>query len=125
MLAAMTGLLGCSQGEPASQDQLAPQSGSEAAFSLFETSWTYPNGDGATVLETVDANGNYLSTVDAKVVDRGIVTMVDGKACFDSAGSDAPPNCWLVPEARVGETKDYVDDHGQRLRVTRVAHVTR
>ena len=59
------------------------------------------------------------------MTDRGTVTMVSGEACFDSVLSNAPPNCWHVPEVAVGETKEYVDNHGQRLRVTRVEHVGR
>jgi hypothetical protein len=112
----------CSRDESA---KIERQRTSDASFSLLGTSWTYPGNDGEPILETIDAGGNYISTAGAKVTDRGTVQMSDGQACFDSAQSKAPPNCWHVPEVAVGETKEYIDNHGQRLRVTRVAHVNR
>ena len=118
-------LAGCS-GEPATVNRHTNEAqASPAAFSLLGTSWTYPGADGETVLETIDTSGNYVSTVGEKVMDRGTVMMVGGEACFDSALSKAPPNCWQVSGVAVGETKEYVDNHGQRLRVTRVEHVAR
>jgi hypothetical protein len=120
-------LAGCSLGESGRDDEGADgvQATQNASFSLLGTSWTYLGENDETVLETIDTSGNYISTVGTKVVDRGTVKMVDGQACFDSAQSKAPPNCWRVPEVAMGETKEYVDNHGQRLRVTRVAHVSR
>ena len=117
----------CSRDEPAKTERqnVAPQPSSDASFSVLGTSWTYPGGDGEMILETIDASGNYISTAGAKVADRGTVRMLNGQACFDSAQSNAPPNCWHVPKVAVGETKEYIDNHWQRLRVTRVAHVDR
>lgn len=117
----------CSPDGPAKTEQKTGvvQVAPDAGFSLLGTSWTYPGDDGQTILETIDASGNYISTAGAKVTDRGTVKMVHGQGCFDSALSSAPPNCWHVPEVAVGETKDYIDNHGQRLSVTRVPHVHR
>lgn len=112
-------LAGCSQEAVQEPNGSA---GPRSFVSLHETSWTYTGDDGRTILETIDAGGNYISTAGADVVDRGTVKMVGGRGCFDSALSDTPPNCWEIPEVTIGETKEYTNNHGARLTVTRVPY---
>ena len=55
-----------------------------AASPIHETTWEFTE-DGKPMQESIDANGNYITTSGAEHIDHGTVVMKDGKACFTSA----------------------------------------
>ena len=134
LFAAAAALAGCSQetAAPPAEDvnvaaseTTATPAATPAAMSLNETSWTYTDKDGKNIEESIDATGNYISTVGAKHDDHGTMVMKDGKACFTSAMTKDGEMCWTVVDTAVGATTETTSDKGEKLMVTRVAYVAK
>ena len=91
---------------------------------LNGTTWTFTDEDQGDMVESVDADGNYiLETASGDHVDHGTVAMVDGKACFTSAMAEDPQaQCWTVSPHAVGESQETTNDDGESLTVTRVEY---
>ena len=130
LIAAVAALSACQQkaAEPANEVNVAAAEApavTPAAMSLNETTWTFTDKDGKKIEESIDASGNYISTVGAAHDDHGTVAMVDGKACFTSKMDKDGPNCWTVVDTAIGATTETVSDKGEKLMVTRVAYVAK
>ncbi|MEO6113541.1 MAG: hypothetical protein ABIP07_03725 [Sphingomicrobium sp.] len=131
MFAAVAALAGCSQetaAPPAEEANVAAAeapAATPAAMSLNETTWTYTNKDGKKIEDSIDATGNYISTVGAEHEDHGTMVMVDGKACFTSAMNKDGQMCWTVVDTAIGQTTETTSDKGEKLMVSRVAYVAK
>ena len=129
LVAALAAIAACSkQGAPAA-DNANMAAANEvtatpvpAAFSINETSWEYTE-DGKPMQESIDANGNYITTSGTEHIDHGTVVMKDGKACFTSAMTKEGEECWTDPKLEVGGSGETVSDKGERLALKRVAYV--
>lgn len=93
-----------------------------AATPIHETTWEFTQ-DGKPMQESIDANGNYITTSGAEHIDHGTVVMKDGKACFTSAMTKEGEVCWTDPKLEVGGTGETVSDKGEKLTLKRVAYV--
>ena len=92
-------------------------------FQLDQTSWTYANKDGTKVVESVDADGNYIvNTAAGKHLDHGTAVMKNGKACFTSAMTKEGEVCWTTSPVKIGHSLKTVSSKGQKLTVTRTAY---
>lgn len=89
--------------------------------SINETSWEFTR-DGKPMQESVDAEGNYIINSGTEHIDHGKAVMKDGKACFTSAMTKEPEECWTDPKVAVGETGETTSDKGEKLTVKRVAY---
>ena len=131
LIAAVAALSACNKNEataPANDANVAAIEApavTPAAMSLNETTWTFTDKDGKKIEESIDASGNYISTVGAAHDDHGTVAMVDGKACFTSKMDKDGPSCWTVVDTAIGATTETVSDKGEKLMVTRVAYVAK
>ena len=93
-------------------------------MSLEETSWTFTQ-DGTDLLESIDADGNYIANAGDEHFDHGTYELVDGMQCFTSAMNDEGQVCWTTPaQIAVGESVDITSDQGEALTVTRVEYET-
>ncbi len=94
-----------------------------AAFDIKGTSWEYvdPKTKKA-VQESVDANGNYITTAGTEHVDHGTAVMKDGKACFTSAMTKDGEMCWTDPKLADGASGETVNAKGEKLAIKRVAY---
>lgn len=91
-------------------------------MSLNETSWTFVM-DEKEILESIDAEGNYIANAGDEHFDHGTYVLVDGMQCFTSAMNDEGQECWSSsPQVAVGESMDITSDKGQELTVTRVEY---
>ena len=91
----------------------------EEVMSLNETTWTFTQ-DGVDILETIDADGNYIANAGDEHFDHGTYVLVDGMQCFTSAMNDEGQVCWTTPaQIEVGESADITSDQGEELTVTR------
>ena len=133
LFAAVVALAGCSQERAAppaedvnvaASENTATPAATPAAASLNGTSWTYTM-DGKNIEESIDASGNYISTVGAAHDDHGTYVAKDGKACFTSAMNKEGEMCWTAPDAEIGQTVEAVSDKGEKLMVTRIAYVAK
>lgn len=93
-----------------------------AASPINETSWEFTQ-DGKGMQESIDANGNYITTSGATHIDHGTVVMKDGKACFTSAMTKEGEECWTDPKLDIGGSGETVSDKGEKLTLKRVAYV--
>ena len=131
MIAAIAALSACNKQEAAAPANDANVAAAEApaatpaAMSLNETTWTYTDKDGKNTEESIDASGNYISTVGTAHEDHGTMVMKDGKACFTSAMTKDGEMCWTVVDTAIGQTTETVSDKGEKLMVTRVAYVAK
>ena len=130
LIAAVAALSACQQkaAEPANEVNVAAAevpAAVPAAMSLNETTWTYTDKDGKNTEESIDATGNYISTVGAAHEDHGTMVMKDAKACFTSAMTKDGEMCWTVADTAIGATTETVSDKGEKLMVTRVAYVAK
>lgn len=135
MFAAVAALAGCSQetAAPPAEDvnvaaadaNAATPAATPAAMSLNETSWTYTDKDGKKIEESIDATGNYISTVGAAHEDHGTYVARDNKACFTSAMNKDGEMCWTVVDTAIGQTTETTSDKGEKMMVTRVAYVAK
>ncbi|MCM8557297.1 hypothetical protein [Sphingomicrobium sediminis] len=128
LLAGAAMMAACS---PAAEDEAAPaeevteDASMEAAgdTSLLGTTWTFTDPDGNEVIETIDADGNYIAdSTDGAHLDHGTMRMVDGQGCFTSAMNDEGEICWTIEPHNVGETQTTVGSNGDSLDVTRVEY---
>ena len=130
LIAAVAALSACQQkaAAPANDADVAAieaPAAIPAAMSLNETTWTYTDKDGKKVEESIDASGNYISTVGAAHDDHGTMVMKDAKACFTSAMNKDGEMCWTVADTAIGATTETVSDKGEKLMVTRVAYAAK
>ena len=132
MIAAVAALAGCSKeaAPPPADTNVAAADATiaapvtPAAMSLNETTWTFTE-DGKAIEESIDAAGNYISTVGTAHDDHGTYVARDGKACFTSAMTKDGEMCWTVVDTAVGQTTETTSDKGEKLMVTRVAYVAK
>ena len=132
LFAAVAALVGCSQetAAPPAEDvnvaasETATPAATPAAMSLNGTTWTYTQ-DGKNVEQSIDATGNYISTVGTAHDDHGTYVAKDGKVCFTSAMTKDGEMCWTAADAAIGQTVEAVCDKGEKLMVTRVAYVAK
>ena len=97
----------------------APAS-AQSKFQLNQTSWTYTGKDGTKVIESIDADGKYISnTADGKHLDHGTAVVKSGKACFTSAMNKDGETCWTTRPVKVGHSMKTVSNKGEKLTVTR------
>jgi hypothetical protein len=102
---------------------LAKPMAKHAAFQLNETTWTYTY-KGKHTRESIDADGNFISTVKGKKVDHGTTRMKDDKACFTSAVDTKDGEvCWTTKPVEIGHSMVTHNDKGHKLTVTRVKYV--
>ena len=93
-----------------------------AASPINETTWEFTE-DGKPMQESIDANGNYITTSGTEHIDHGAVVMKDGKACFTSAMTKEGEECWTDPKLAVGASGVTTSDKGEKLSIKRVAYV--
>jgi hypothetical protein len=92
-------------------------------FQLNETTWKFTEPKGVKVIESIDANGNYIeNSVAGKHVDHGTAVMKDDKACFTSAMTKDGEVCWTTKPVKIGKSMVTTSDKGEKLKVTRVAY---
>ena len=131
LIAAVAALSACNKNEataPANDANVAAIEApavTPAAMSLNETTWTFTDKDGKKIEESIDASGNFISTVGAAHDDHGTVVMKDAKACFTSAMNKDGEMCWTVADTAIGATTETVSDKGEKLMVTRVAYAAK
>lgn len=95
-----------------------------AAFQLDGTTWTFHDAKQGKVIESIDADGNYINqTVRGKHLDHGTSVMKDNKACFTSAMTKDGEMCWTTMPVSVGHSMVTTNDKGRKLKVTRVKYV--
>ena len=93
-----------------------------AASPINETTWEFTE-NGKPMQESIDANGNYITTSGTEHIDHGTVVMKDGKACFTSAMTKEGEECWTDPKLEIGQSGATVSDKGEKLPLKRVAYV--
>jgi hypothetical protein len=88
-------------------------------MSLHETTWTFMMDD-KEIMESIDANGNYIANAGDEHFDHGTYVLVDGKQCFTSAMNDEGQMCWTTPaNIELGESVDITSDGDEKLTITR------
>ena len=112
-------------GSPASVEEDVAVVETEApaeVMSLNETSWTFVM-DEKEILESIDADGNYIANAGDEHFDHGTYELVDGMQCFTSAMNDEGQVCWTTPaQVAIGESMDITSDQGENLTVTSVEY---
>ncbi len=112
-------------GSPETEEEAVAVVETEApveVMSLHETSWSFTMDD-AEILESIDAEGNYIANAGEEHSDHGTYELIDGKQCFTSAMNDEGQVCWTVPATiEMGESADITSDKGEALTVTRVEY---
>jgi hypothetical protein len=127
-VAAIAALAACSKPAPPADDANMTSANDvaatpiPAASPINETTWEFTE-DGKPMQESIDANGNYITTSGAEHIDHGTVVMKDGKACFTSAMTKEGEECWTDPKLEIGASGESVSDKGERLTLKRVAYV--
>ncbi|WP_338245393.1 hypothetical protein [Aurantiacibacter hainanensis] len=125
VISSIVALAAC--GEPATEEEtvVAAEPAAEApaeVMSLNETSWTFVMDD-TEILESIDAEGNYIANAGDEHFDHGTYELVDGMQCFTSAMNDDGQECWTAPATmEIGESADITSDQGAELTVTRVEY---
>jgi len=116
-------LAACGSPETVEEDVAVVEADAPAeVMSLNETSWTFVMDD-KEILESIDADGNYIANAGDEHFDHGTYVLVDGMQCFTSAMNDEGQECWTTPaQIAVGESMDITSDKGQALTVTRVEY---
>ena len=113
-------------GSPEAEEESVAVAEAEApaeVMSLHETSWTFVMDD-MEILESIDADGNYIANAGDDHFDHGTYVSIDGKQCFTSAMNDEGQDCWTTPaQTAVGEATPITSDNGEELTVTRVEYV--
>lgn len=122
-ICSIAALAACASPEPAEEGVAVEDTEATAeVMSLNETSWTFVM-DGQEIMESIDADGNYIANAGDDHFDHGTYVMVDGMQCFTSAMSDEGQVCWSTPpQVAVGESMDIKSDQGESLTVTRVEY---
>lgn len=116
-------LAACGSPETVEEDVAVVEADAPAeVMSLNETSWTFVMDD-KEILESIDADGNYIANAGDEHFDHGTYVLLDGMQCFTSAMNDEGQECWTTPaQIAVGESMDITSDKGQALTVTRVEY---
>lgn len=112
-------------GSPEAEEETAAVAEAEApaeTMSLHETSWTFVMDD-MEIMESIDADGNYIANAGDEHFDHGTYVLVEGMQCFTSAMNDEGQECWTTPpQVAVGESIDITSDQDAELTVTRVEY---
>jgi hypothetical protein len=91
-------------------------------MSLNETTWSFTM-DGQDIVESIDAEGNYIANAGEAHFDHVTYVLKDGMQCFTSAMNDDGEECWTAPtEMAVGDSYEISSDKGQTLTVTRLEY---
>jgi len=116
-------LAACGSPETVEEDVAAVDTEAPAeVMSLNETSWAFVMDD-KEILESIDADGNYIANAGDEHFDHGTYELVEGMQCFTSAMNDEGQVCWSTPaQVAVGESMDITSDQGENLTVTRVEY---
>ena len=129
LFAAIAALAACSKQAAPTADDANMTSANDvastpvpAASPINETTWEFTQ-DGKPMQESIDANGNYITTSGNEHIDHGTVLMRDGKACFTSAMTKEGEECWTDPKLDVGASGVTVSDKGEKLTLKRVPYV--
>ena len=85
-----------------------------------ESSWEFTY-KGKPMLESIDANGNYITVSGTEHVDHGTAVVKGTKICFTSA-MDKEGDCWQDPKLEIGQSGESVSDKGEKVTVKRVAY---
>lgn len=122
-ICAVAALAACGSPETAEENvATADTEAQEEVMSLHETSWTFTRDD-KDILESIDADGNYIANAGDEHYDHGTYAMVDGQQCFTSAMNEDGQVCWSAPAAiAVGESADITSNEGETLTVTRAEY---
>lgn len=103
---------------------VAAKSAKHGRFQLNRTSWTFTDKKNGKVVESVDADGNYISQTRAgKHLDHGTAVMKDDKACFTSKMTQDGEICWTTSPVKIGHSILSTSDKGEKLKVKRVKYV--
>ena len=123
VVCSIAALAACGSPETVEEDDAVVEADAPAeVMSLNETSWTFVMDD-KEILESIDADGNYIANAGDEHFDHGTYVLVDGMQCFTSAMNDEGQECWTTPaQIAVGESMDITSDKGQALTVTRVEY---
>ncbi|WP_252257516.1 hypothetical protein [Erythrobacter aurantius] len=123
VVCSIAALAACGSPENVEEDVAVVEADAPAeVMSLNETSWTFVMDD-KEILESIDADGNYIANAGDEHFDHGTYVLVDGMQCFTSAMNDEGQECWTTPaQIAVGESMDITSDKGQALTVTRVEY---
>lgn len=123
VVCSIAALAACGSPETVEEDVAVVEADAPAeVMSLSETSWTFVMDD-KEILESIDADGNYIANAGDEHFDHGTYVLVDGMQCFTSAMNDEGQECWTTPaQIAVGESMDITSDKGQALTVTRVEY---
>ena len=133
LIAAVAALSACTQkpAEPANDANVAMANdamandamATPAAFDIKGSSWEYVDAKTKKpIQESIDADGNYISTSGTEHIDHGTAVMKDGKACFTSAMTKDGEMCWTDPKLEVGASGETVNAKGEKLAIKRVAY---
>jgi len=90
-----------------------------AAFQLNQTTLEFTS-EGKLVVETIDANGNYVVWSGAEHIDHGKMVMKGDKACFDSAMDQEGETCWTTSPTEIGQSWEATNDKGEKLIIKRI-----
>ncbi|MBW0144665.1 hypothetical protein [Sphingomicrobium clamense] len=108
---------------PAEDIAMEAEAPAEGDTSLLGTTWTFTDPEGNEVIETIDADGNYIAeTTDGEHLDHGTMVMKDGQGCFTSAMTDEGEVCWTVAPHNVGESQETTGSNGETITVTRAEY---
>lgn len=123
VVCSIAALAACGSPETVEEDVAVVEADAPAeVMSLNETSWTFVMDD-KEILESIDADGNYIANAGNEHFDHGTYVLVEGMQCFTSAMNDEGQECWTTPaQIAVGESMDITSDKGQALTVTRVEY---
>lgn len=125
LIAMSSAVLLAACGSPGAEEESMEVAEAEApaeVMSLNETTWTFKMDD-MEILESIDANGNYIANAGDEHFDHGTYALIDGKQCFTSAMNDEGQVCWTTPATiAVGESADITSDQGEELTVTRAEY---
>lgn len=106
----------------ATADANAPAA-TPAGLVLTETSWEFTDPKTKKLmLESVDANGNYIAQSGTEHIDHGTAAVKGGKACFTSAMDKEGEVCWTDPKLEVGQSGTSTSDKGETLTLKRVEY---
>ena len=126
--AALTACQKQAEAPPAADNAAAEANATVAATpaaltTLNETTWEFvdPKTKKA-IVESIDANGNYIANAGTEHFDHGTAVMKDGKACFTSAMDKEGETCWTDPMVAIGQSGETTSDKGEKLTVKRVEY---
>ncbi|MEL1250020.1 hypothetical protein [Aurantiacibacter gilvus] len=125
VISSIVALAACGEQATEEDSVVAAEPEAEApaeVMSLTETTWTFVMDD-MEILESIDADGNYIANAGDEHFDHGTYELVDGMQCFTSAMNDEGQECWTAPATmEIGESADITSDQGAELTVTRVEY---